>query len=269
MFYSLLYQPLVNGLIFFYRFFGNFGWAIICLTAAIRLILIPLTLPSLKAAQKMKEIAPELAALKKKHGENKKKFTQAQLELYQKHKINPAAGCLPQIIQLVVLIALYRAFIQVLQADNSMIEKLNQVLYSSLRLPADTIINTRFWYLNLAKPDVIHLPGIKFPLPGLFLLLAAVVQFLSSKMMQPAVAISQVQAKKTSDQKDDLAASMQKQMLYLFPLMTLLIGFSFPSGLVLYWFIFSVSTAIQQYFVSGWGGLEPWLKKTNLKLLKK
>jgi YidC/Oxa1 family membrane protein insertase len=269
MFYSLLYQPLVNGLIFFYRLFGNFGWAIISLTVAIRLLLIPLSLPSLKAAQKMKELAPELAALKKKYGTDKKKFTQAQLELYQKHKINPAAGCLPQIIQLVVLIALYQAFIKVLQADSNVIEKLNQVLYPALRLPTETMINTRFWYLDLSKPDVFRPPGVNFPLPGLFLILAALTQFLSSKMMQPAISLSQAQAEKTPEQKDDLATSMQQQMLYLFPLMTVLIGFSFPSGLVLYWFVFSVIAAIQQYFVSGWGGLESWLKKSSLKSLKK
>jgi YidC/Oxa1 family membrane protein insertase len=56
----------------------------------------------------------------------------------------------------------------------------------------------------------------------------------------------------------------QQQMLIMFPLMTLLIGYKFPSGLVVYWFIFSFLSMIQQYLVSGWGGLTPWLKKANL-----
>jgi len=79
-------------------------------------------------------------------------------------------------------------------------------------------------------------------------------------MMQPAVKAAQKEAKETPGTQDDLAAAMQNQMLYLFPLMTILIGFSFPSGLVLYWLVFSVFTAVQQYFITGWGGLK------NLKL---
>ncbi|MGB9706476.1 MAG: YidC/Oxa1 family membrane protein insertase [Microgenomates group bacterium] len=265
MFYTLLYQPLVNGLIFFYKIFDNFGVAIIVLTILIRLLTIPLTLPSLKVASKMKELAPQLEKLKKKYGKDRQKFAQAQLEIYKKHKVNPAAGCLPQIIQLIILIALYQAFIKVLQPDGNVIEKLNEVLYPVLQLPAETVINSRFFYLDLAKPDVFHLPGVAFPLPGFFLLLAALVQFLSSKMMQPAVAVSRQQAKETPAAQDDVAAAMQTQMLYLFPLMTILIGYSFPSGLVLYWLVFSVFTAVQQYFVSGLGGLEPWRNKLKVK----
>jgi len=250
MFYTLLYQPLLNGLIFFYKIFGNLGWAIIVLTVLIRFLLIPLTLPSLRAVGKLKEIAPELEKLKNKYAGDKQKFTQAQLEIYKKHKINPAAGCLPQIIQLVILIALYQAFAKVLHSDGDIITKLNEVLYSFLKLPAETVINTRFFYLDLAKPDVFRLPGFSFPLPGFFLLAAALIQFLSSKMMQPSAKVAQEEAKETPTTQDDLAAAMQTQMLYLFPLMTILIGFSFPSGLVLYWLVFSVFTAVQQYFIN-------------------
>ena len=261
----ILYQPLVNALIFFYRLFGNFGWAVIILTILIRLLMIPLTVPSLKAATKLKELAPELEKLKKKFAKDKQKLAQAQLELYKKHGANPAAGCLPQIIQLVILITFYQAFSQVLKTDGSVITKLNEVLYSSLRLPEQTVINTQFTYLDLNKPDVFRLPGFSFPLPGIFLIAAALIQFISAKMMYPAAEAAQKQAAKTPGKKDDLATAMQTQMLYFFPLMTILIGFSFPSGLVLYWLVFSLFTAVQQYFVSGWGGLEPWLKKIRPK----
>jgi len=250
MFHTFLYQPLLNGLIFFYKIFGNLGLAIVFLTILIRFFLIPLTLPSLKTASKLKEIAPELEKLKKKYVNDKQKFAQAQLEIYKKYKINPAAGCLPQIIQLIILIALYQAFAKVLQPNGDVITKLNEGLYSFLKLPAETVINTRFFYLDLAKPDVFRLPGVAFPLPGFFLLAAALIQFLSSKMMQPAVKSAQKEAKETPGVQDDLAAAMQNQMLYLFPLMTILIGFSFPSGLVLYWLVFSVFTAVQQYFLN-------------------
>jgi len=244
--------------------FSNFGLAIIVLTVAIRSFLIPLTLPSMKAAQKMKELAPEIAKLKKKYGSDRQQLAKAQMELYRQHGANPAAGCLPQIVQLIILIALYQAFIHVLRADGDVIEKLNQVLYPSLKLAEGTVINTHFSYLDLAKPDTFRLPGLAFPLPGLFLLLAAFIQFLSSKMMQPAVVQAQKEAVKTEGKADDLATSMQSQMLYLFPLMTIFIGYSFPSGLILYWFIFSFFTAAQQYFVAGWGGLTPWINKLKI-----
>lgn len=262
----LLYQPLVNALIFLYQIlFHNFGLAIIILTTLIRVVLIPLTVPSMRTANKMRELAPQLAKLKKKYEKDKQKFAQAQLALYRQHGANPAAGCLPQIIQLIILIALYQAFIKVLQSDGEIIQKLNQILYPSLQLQSETVINTQFFYLNLTRPDIFHLPGFSFPLPGLFLVSAALIQFLSSKMMQPAVSASQKEAAKTATKTDDMATAMQSQMLYLFPLMTILIGFSFPSGLTLYWFIFSLFTAIQQYFVSGWGGLQPWITWINNK----
>lgn len=250
--HTLLYQPLVNGLIFLYQLlFDNLGLAIIALTLLIRFLLIPLTLPSLKASQKMKELAPELAKLKKKYGSDRQAFAKAQLELYKQHGANPAAGCLPQIVQLIILIALFQAFRQVLYANGDVIARLNEVLYPSLKLAEDASLNTRFLYLDLAKPDVILLPenflkGILPGLPGLFLIGSALSQFWSSKMMAPVVKSAEKEAKKTPGETDDMAASMQKQMLYLFPLMTILIGFTFPSGLVLYWFIFSAFSVVQQ-----------------------
>jgi len=255
----LLYQPLVNLLILFYKILGqNLGLAIIALTLAIRSALMPLTQPSMKSAQKMRELAPALGKLKKKYKNDKKALAQAQLKLYQQHGINPAAGCLPQIIQIIILIALFQAFNQVLRADGEIIDKLNQVLYSSLQLNKGETINTRFLYLELTKPDLIQLP-FKFnllnfsidKLPGIFLLASAATQFLSSKMMMPAAQVAQSAAKKTPEQEDDMAAMMQKQMLFMMPLMTLLIGFKFPSGLVLYWFTFSLFMIIQQLILKG------------------
>ena len=251
--HTLLYQPLVNALILFYQLlFANLGLAIIVLTVVVRGLLIPLTLPSMKASQKMKELAPELEKLKKRHKNDKQALARAQMELYKKHGANPAAGCLPQIIQLVVLVALFQAFRQVLFENGDMVQRLNQILYEPLKLAGGTSINTRFLYLDLTKPDIFSLPeGVSFipGIPGFFLIAAALTQFLSSKMMMPKVKQSAKVAEKTPGEMDDMAVTMQKQMVYLFPLMTLVIGFSFPSGLVLYWFTFSLLMALQQYFL--------------------
>lgn len=266
---TILYQPLVNALIFFYKVSGNFGVALIALTILIRVLLIPLTLPSMKAAEKIKELAPELQKLKKKYGKDKQKFAKAQLELYKRAGANPAAGCLPQIIQLVVLITLYQAFMQVLKVgDGEVIAKLNEILYPLLKLHVTTVINTKFLFLDLNKPDIIRVPGLAFPLPGIFLITSALLQFLSSKMMMPVVKKAKEIAQKTPEKQDDMATEMQSQMMYMFPLMTLLIGYSFPSGLVLYWLVFSLFTSVQQYFISGWGGLTPWISKLRSKSIK-
>lgn len=254
--FTLLYQPLVNALVFLYKILGqNFGWAIIGLTLALRSALLPLTLPSLKMTQKIKEIQPELEKLKKKHKNDKQGFAQAQLKLYQKHNINPASGCLPWIVQIVVLIALYRAFNNVLRPNGDMIGQLNKILYPFLTLSKEVILNTRFFYLDLTKPDLIGLPfklnlGILKleKIPGIFLIAAAATQFFSSKLMLPRVREAEKLSKKTPEKEDDMAVTMQKQMVYMMPLFTIFIGFSFPSGLVLYWTTFSAFMLIQQLY---------------------
>ncbi|MFC1789885.1 YidC/Oxa1 family membrane protein insertase [Patescibacteria group bacterium] len=245
---TLLFQPLLNGLIFFYRFFGNFGWSILVMTFTLRLLLLPLTWSSLTTAQKMKKIAPQLEKLKKKHKDDKQALAQAQLELYRRQGINPASGCLPQIIQLVVLVAFFQAFNQVLRGEGEIIARLNQYLYPFLKLSSGQQISFNFAYLDLTKPDVFILGKLK--LPGFFLVGAALSQFLSSKLTNPSLNQSLKVAKKTDTGSDDLAFSMQKQMLYLFPMMTIFIGFTFPSGLVLYWLVFSLSTLGQQLLVN-------------------
>jgi len=253
----LLYQPLVNSLIFLYQILGhNLGLAIIGLTIIIRGLLTPLTAPSLKAAQKMKDLAPEMDKLKKKFGKDKQKLAQAQLELYKKYGINPAAGCLPQILQIIILLALFQAFSQVLKEDGEIIKKLNDLLYGPLKITDAVSIQTRFLYLDLNKPDMIALPFrlnilgfVIDKLPGIFLIGSAVVQFLSSKMMMPTVKAEEKVAKKTVQKEDDMATTMQKQMLYMMPLMTLFIGFNFPSGLVLYWLTFSLFMLGQQLLI--------------------
>jgi len=204
----------------------------------------------------MKDLAPELDKLKKQHKNDKQSLAQAQMALYKKHGINPAAGCLPQIIQIIVLIALFQAFNQVLKTDGEIISKLNSVLYPFLTFAKESQINTRFLYLDLTRPDFFTLPfkiNLGFfsltKLPGIFLLAAAATQFLSSKMMMPQVKENEKQAKKTEEKEDDMMAMMQKQMVYMMPLMTIFIGFRFSSGLVLYWLAFSLFMLAQQLLI--------------------
>lgn len=259
----ILYQPILNAVILLYKLlFSNLGLAIIALTAIVRTIIIPLMTPQLKSAQKMQEIAPELNKLKAKFKDDKQKMAQAQMELYKKNGINPAAGCLPQILQFVILISLYNAFNQVIKPDVNLISKLNESLYSFVKLPAETVLNLNFLYLDLSKPDLIHIPGF-VAIPGVFAILATVFQFLSSKMMMPAVKKEEKEANKTETKSDDFAASMQKQMLYLFPAMTLIFGYTLPSGVMLYWFIFSIFSFFQQLIINKKKRLILYEQKSN------
>jgi len=260
-----LYHPLVNTLVWLTVLTGNLGLAIIALTVFLRLVMTPLILPGLKLNKKIQELAPEVAELKAKYPNDKQALALAQAELYKSHGANPAAGCLPQIIQILVLIALFNALNFLLKTNGSdLVSRLNPLLYSFNRLPDDFHLSTGFLYMELDKPDVLKLPGLPIPLPGLFLILSAVAQLISAQMMLPSVSTAQKVAEKTPAAEDDAMVSAQKQMIYMFPVMTIVIGFSFPSGLVLYWFIFSLIAAVQQYLVTGWGGLTPWLKKLQM-----
>lgn len=260
-------QPLANGLFFFYHIFGNLGVAIVALTVFVRLILVPLTLPSMRQMQKMRDLAPELAKIKERHKDDKMRLAQAQADFYKSRGINPASGCLPQIVQLVVLIALFGTLSKVVNSNGDVAGHINNLLYEPLRLTNG--VATHFLGYDVLQKDVISVPGLPVPLPGVFLLLAAAVQFLSSKMMAPTAVATEKKAAKTPGELDDAMAAMQKQMLYMFPLMTIFIGYSFPLGLVLYWFVFSLFQAVQQYFISGWGGLGPWVKRLGLVQLPK
>lgn len=224
----------------------------------------PLTKPYLESMKKIKEIQPLVDKLKKKYGKDKLKFSQAQAELYKERKINPAAGCLPYILQFAILIALFNVFTTTLASGDSAISKVNNLLYPPLKLSAEHTLNTKFLYLDLSKPDAFKVPGIPFGLPGVFLLLATVAQFLSVKITAPFVSAEEKIAKKTKSPTDDLQVSMQQSMAYTLPLMTIIFGLRFPSGLALYWLVFSVVNVWQQASMNGWGSLTPFAKRVGL-----
>jgi len=231
---NVLISPILWLLLFLTKLlFNNLGLGILALTLSMRLVLTPLTLPSLKAAQKQKELSGELNKLKVLYKDDKKKLAEEQLALMRKHGVNPAAGCLPQVFQIIFLLALYQVFIKVLGFDGRS---------GTPAIPAEySFIRTHFLYLDLLKKDpFIILPG-----------LAGASQFLMTKMMLPGVKKSESLAKETEDKSDDLMYNMQEQMLYLGPAMTVLISWNLPSGLVLYWFATTVFSILQQRLMLG------------------
>ena len=193
----LFTQPLANGLIIFYKLFGgNLGLAVIFFSLFLRFALTPLTRPYMENMKRMKEHAPELEKLKKKYKNDKQKLMQAQADFYKNKGINPGNGCLPYLIQIIILIALFRVFINVLTASDIVL-KFNELLYGPLKLTAGTVISTKFLYLDLAKPDAFKLAVLPFSLPGPFLIASAVVQFLSAKLQMPQIEADKNVSKQT------------------------------------------------------------------------
>lgn len=99
----------------FYKFVGNWGWAIVLTTIMIKIIFYPLTAKSFRSMAQMRNLAPKLAALKERFGDDRQKMSQATMELYRKEKVNPLSGCLPMLIQIPVFIALYWVLIDSVQ----------------------------------------------------------------------------------------------------------------------------------------------------------
>ncbi len=258
----ILIQPLANGLVLFYKIFGeNMGLAIIGFSVFLRVIMEPLTRPYMESMKKMRDYAPQLEKLKKRHAGDKQKQMAAQQAFYKEKGINVGAGCLPMILQFVVLIALYQVFLAALSNGN--ISHFNDLLYAPLKFAQSQVINTKFLYLDIVKPDTFNISGIPFPIPGILVILAAVSQMVSAKIAAPYLEAEKKLAKKTKGKEDDMMAAMQSSSIYTFPLVTLLIGVRFPSGLAIYWLVFSLYQAWQQYRTTGWGGATGWVRKVK------
>lgn len=258
-------QPLTSGLILCYRIFGqNLGIAILVFSVALIFLLRPLTKPYLESMKKIKAMEPQMNKIKKKFGNDKMKISQAQAELYKENKVNPAAGCLPYILQFIILISLFRVFTGVLAANGNVVANIDRFLYTPLKFAQTETLNTKFLYLDISKPDTFNIPGIPFAIPGIFLLLATIAQFISVKITAPYLSAEEKIAKKTKGEADDMQVAMTQSMTYTLPLMTLIFGLKFPSGLALYWLVFSVVNVWQQVGMNGWGSLTSFARRLHL-----
>jgi YidC/Oxa1 family membrane protein insertase len=259
-----LVNPILNVLVAFYKGFeylhipGPLGFAVIGLTIVIRLLLYPLMQAQLKSAKKMQSLKPHMDALNIKHKNDKQALQQAQLALYKEHGINPAAGCLPLLIQMPVLIALYSVFYQVLNNGNlvKVVENINKVVYSpAMKI---TTLDLTFFGVNLGiKPNQWQTHG--WWLLSVPVITAALQWWQSKLMMQTAPKAAIVEKKPSSakatagkDEKpqEDTAMEMQKQMAIITPLMFGYFAFQFPLGLALYWNVFGLFGIMQQLKVN-------------------
>ena len=215
----ILVYPLLNLLVFFYHYIPDIGAVIILLTVIIRLLLLPSFHKQLKSQKAMTELQPKLQALKEKYKGDKEAEAKALMELYKEHNVNPLSSCLPLLIQLPILIALYRVFIQSLNGKDLV------GIYSFV--PHLTQINPVFLhFLNLAKTNMI------------LAVIAGALQYLQARMMLPKKAVT-----------DQTTKMMQYQTLYMLPAVTILLGIRFPAGLMLYWIVTTLFGIGQQYYL--------------------
>jgi len=220
---DILYRPLFNALIFLYNVIPghDFGIAIISLTLIIRLILYPLNQRAIKSQKEMQMIQPKVKEIQEKFKNDKQKQGQALMELYKTHKVNPASGCLPILIQFPVLLALISVFRTGLEQA-----KLSN-LYRFVASPG--VVNSMFiGLIDLSKRNIV------------LAILAGAAQFIQSKMMM---------AKSPAPAGNDFAGALNKQMLYFVPALTTFLALSLPAGLALYWTAMTAFGIIQQYFV--------------------
>jgi len=222
----ICYQPILNTLTFLYNNTADLGIAIILLTIIIKLVLWPLSQKAIKSQTELQAIQPKVDELKKKYADNKTELGKATMDLYKEHKINPLSSCLPLLIQLPFLFAVFRVLRVGLNEDLSLV-------YSFLAKP-ENFQTISFGFMDLSKP-VIYLA-----------ILAGAAQFIQSKMMLAKQKKANVGEKKV---EENMTTIMNKQMTYIFPFMTVIFGLSLPGGLTLYWFMFTVLTILQQFLV--------------------
>lgn len=226
-FTTLFYQPILNLLVYLHNIIpGNdFGWAIIALTVLIKLILWPLSGKSLKSQKALQDIQPKVDALKEQYKNDKEALGKAMMDLYKNEKVSPFSSCLPLLVQFPFLIAIYQVLRDGLK--NGSLDK----LYSFVAKP--DIVNT-VWLgvFDLAKASIV------------LAVITGVAQFLQTRMLthkkQPNI---------PGAKDENMTSMMNKQMLYLMPVLTIVIGWRLPGGLVLYWLMNTIVTLIQQIIV--------------------
>lgn len=239
LFNVILFEPLFNALVFLYKYIGDLGVAIIVLTIIIRAILYWPSLSSIKSQKALQDIQPKLQELQRKYKDNKEELGRQTIRFYKENKVNPFSSCLPLLIQLPILIALYQVFIAVANIDPTthiLVTDRLQHLYGFLKSTYNT---------TSINPDFLGILDLSAKRNIVLAVLAAGFQFWQSKMLmarKPAV-------KDKGSRDEGMASAMSKQMTYIFPLVTGYIAYQFPAGLALYWVLTTILTIAQQYYL--------------------
>ena len=241
---ELIIRPMLNGLVVLYTiFFSQMGLAIISLTALIRLATMPLTLKQLSQMRAMSALQPKLKEIQDRYSRDKSRISQETMRLYREAGVSPF-GCLgPMIVQMPILIGLFRVLIQTVFSRPDDLVGFSEKLYTWIPVApiySAAPLDSNFLWLDLAKPD---------PTNVIMPVLVFATTWVQQKMtMQPST--------------DPRQSGNQAMMLWLMPLMIAFFSFTLPSGLALYWVTSNVIGIAIQYFVTGgWGPLFPLFPK--------
>lgn len=235
-FHVVIYQPLYNAVIFFYSGLPiqDFGIAIILTTILIKIAFFSLSRMQIEQQKRMQEIQPKLKAIQEKYKDDKAEQTKAIMACYKENKVNPFAGCLPLIIQLVFFITFYRVIINI--NTNGLVVNGADV-YSFVSNPGE-IKHLAFGFLDMVAAS---------PVLGA---MAAIAQYFQTKMILPQTdSATKKKESATKDEMPDMAAIMGKQMLYIGPALVFFFSFQFPAALSLYWFVSTLLAWLQQKWI--------------------
>lgn len=248
-FNDVFIRPIINALLIIYHILAGFGipyalgFSIIFLTVLIRFILFPLTASQLRASKKMQDLNPHLSNIKDKHKGDAKKIQEETMRLYKEHGVNPVSGCLPVLVQLPLLWALYGVLQKIVGLKpNDIVSSINAIAYSDvLRLNAPW--DQYFFGLPLGQQPSQLISAM--PVVLLIPVITGALQYVQSKMMFP----KKPAVKKEEKKGDDFAAAFQTQSTYIFPIMIGVFSYTFPIGLSLYWNTFTLFGILQQHFM--------------------
>ncbi len=235
LFHTVLTEPILNAVVFLYTIVGDFGIAIILLTAVIRLALSPLSRTATANQKKIMEIQPQVKELRKKYKDDMQKQGEEMQKLYKQHGIsNPMAGCLPMLLQFPILIALYRVFWK------GLTEERLANLYPFVPQP-DQLDASFLGLINLNEASIV------------VAVVAGVVQFFQFRLTMSGNSGQNTEEGEKNkkgnkeDEKPDFQQVFQKQMQYIFPVFAVLILTSLPSAIGLYW-ITTSAFSIGEYY---------------------
>ncbi len=266
---SILYRAFGWLLNFIYGFVSNYGVSIILFTILTKVILFPLSLKQQKSMVKMQQVQPRLKEIQEKYKTDQQRQSEEMMKLYKEHGVNPMGGCLPLLIQLPILFALYRVMYQPLtymlgygaEKINALAAKFG-IAMDNARMAeiavakAGNLIDFGFFGLDLSGAPSITAPSLLWIIP----ITAALTTFLSSK-----VTTAMNKSKNTEPEKPrrvlsaepsqnkgntDSTQSMTNSMNIMMPIMTLWITFTVPAALGLYWTISNVFTMLQQLILN-------------------
>jgi len=235
LFTEILTRPILNLLLWLYDTVPgkDIGVSIIILTIIVKALLYPLAKKQIDQQRALQDIQPRIEEIRKQYKDDKEGQARELMALYKAEKVNPAASCLPLLIQLPIFIALYSVLSKMLGTIDS------TLLYPFIPQPGQ-INPMLFGFIQLDKPNYV------------MAVVAAAVQFVQSKQILGRNVTKSPPKEvdgKPGAQDEGMAAMVNKQMMYMMPIMTMVIGFSLPGALTLYWVVMSVLTVAQQWYM--------------------